>query len=179
MRAYKYKAASPVWSYDNIWSPLAERLLPLVPLGVAPNLLTIIAFAFSMAASVPLIYYGHERADWMVLNFAICLFIYQTLDNLDGKQARRTGSSSPLGMLFDHGLDTITAYSLTLSVAAMLGAHERFEITLLFVLISSGFYIATLWQYFTKAIDYGFYSPPDDGIPTLYLMALVIYFTGP
>lgn len=29
----------------------------------------------------------------------------QTLDNLDGKQARRTGSSSPLGLLFDHGCD--------------------------------------------------------------------------
>ena len=28
-----------------------------------------------------------------------CLFIYQTLDNMDGKQARKTGSSSPLGML--------------------------------------------------------------------------------
>jgi hypothetical protein len=27
----------------------------------------------------------------------------QTLDAIDGKQARRTGSSSPLGQLFDHG----------------------------------------------------------------------------
>lgn len=27
----------------------------------------------------------------------------QTLDAIDGKQARRTGSSSPLGELFDHG----------------------------------------------------------------------------
>lgn len=29
---------------------------------------------------------------------------WQTLDALDGKQARRTGSSSPLGQLFDHGV---------------------------------------------------------------------------
>ena len=29
----------------------------------------------------------------------ICLITYQTLDNMDGKQARKTGSSSPLGML--------------------------------------------------------------------------------
>lgn len=29
------------------------------------------------------------------------------MDALDGKQARRTGSSSPLGQLFDHGVDAL------------------------------------------------------------------------
>jgi phosphatidylglycerophosphate synthase len=33
---------------------------------------------------------------------------YQNLDALDGKQARRTGNSTPLGELFDHGCDAIT-----------------------------------------------------------------------
>jgi phosphatidylglycerophosphate synthase len=37
----------------------------------------------------------------------LSLFIYQTLDAIDGKQARRTGSSSPLGQLFDHGCDAL------------------------------------------------------------------------
>jgi len=35
------------------------------------------------------------------------MLIYQTLDNMDGKQARKTGSSSPLGLLFDHGCDAM------------------------------------------------------------------------
>jgi ethanolaminephosphotransferase len=29
------------------------------------------------------------------------------LDGIDGKQARRTGSSNPLGELFDHGFDAL------------------------------------------------------------------------
>ena len=33
------------------------------------------------------------------LFYAFALWIYYTLDNIDGKQARRTGSSSPLGEL--------------------------------------------------------------------------------
>lgn len=33
----------------------------------------------------------------------------QILDNMDGKQARKTGSSSPLGLLFDHGCDALNA----------------------------------------------------------------------
>ncbi|MBP5977864.1 CDP-alcohol phosphatidyltransferase family protein, partial [Brasilonema sp. CT11] len=40
---------------------------------------------------------------WIYLFSAACLFFYQTMDNLDGRQARRTGASSPLGQLFDHG----------------------------------------------------------------------------
>ena len=36
------------------------------------------------------------------------MFIYQTLDAIDGKQARRTGSSNALGELFDHGCDSLS-----------------------------------------------------------------------
>lgn len=38
---------------------------------------------------------------------AYCMFAYQSLDAIDGKQARRTGSGSPLGQLFDHGCDAL------------------------------------------------------------------------
>jgi ethanolaminephosphotransferase len=33
--------------------------------------------------------------------------VLKTLDAIDGKQARRTGASSPLGQLFDHGCDAV------------------------------------------------------------------------
>jgi len=29
-------------------------------------------------------------------------------DEMDGKQARRSGNSSPLGLIFDHGCDAMT-----------------------------------------------------------------------
>ena len=39
-------------------------------------------------------------------------FIYQSLDAVDGKQARRTDSSTPLGELFDHGCDSVSTGKL-------------------------------------------------------------------
>jgi ethanolaminephosphotransferase len=30
------------------------------------------------------------------------MWMYSTMDNVDGKQARRTGTSSPLGELFEY-----------------------------------------------------------------------------
>lgn len=44
-----------------------------------------------------------DRARQVYLYSALAMFIYQTLDAIDGKQARRTGAQSPLGQLFDHG----------------------------------------------------------------------------
>lgn len=53
---------------------------------------------------------------------AFSIFMYQTLDAVDGKQARRTGQSGPLGQLFDHGCDawsTIFLVHLVLQVFRM------------------------------------------------------------
>ena len=45
---------------------------------------------------------------WASALCAVGLFVYQSLDAIDGKQARRTNSGSPLGELFDHGCDAIS-----------------------------------------------------------------------
>lgn len=41
------------------------------------------------------------------------------MDNMDGKQARRTGTSSALGLLFDHGCDAVNAGLLGPLILAM------------------------------------------------------------
>lgn len=47
-----------------------------------------------------------ERAPrWVYLLNGMAGLVYLHLDCIDGKQARRTGSSSPLGQLFDHGAE--------------------------------------------------------------------------
>lgn len=42
-------------------------------------------------------------------------------DNLDGKQARRTKTSSPLGLLFDHGCDAMTTFIFSQSLSSFVG----------------------------------------------------------
>jgi len=39
---------------------------------------------------------------------------------MDGKQARKTGNSSPVGLMFDHGCDSFTAALLTLMMSKMM-----------------------------------------------------------
>ncbi|KAG6887707.1 hypothetical protein C0995_013338 [Termitomyces sp. Mi166 len=49
--------------------------------------------------------------NWIYFTFedrwAFGLFAYQSLDAIDGKQARRTGMAGPLGEMFDHGCDAM------------------------------------------------------------------------
>ena len=42
-------------------------------------------------------------------------------DGCDGKQARRTGTSSPLGEMFDHGLDSWSAAFFIFNVYSIFG----------------------------------------------------------
>ncbi|KAB0393882.1 hypothetical protein E2I00_002397 [Balaenoptera physalus] len=49
---------------------------------------------------------GHKHVpDWVWIVVDILNFVAYTLDGVDGTQACRTNSSTPLGELFDHGLD--------------------------------------------------------------------------
>ena len=70
--------------------------------------------------------------DWKCYMMGISIFIYQTLDNVDGKQARKTSNyillrletSSPIGMLFDHGSDSITGFLLGFQICYIVGIRE-------------------------------------------------------
>ncbi|XP_035699600.1 cholinephosphotransferase 1-like [Branchiostoma floridae] len=90
------------------WNWLVKRF----PLWVAPNLITLFGLVINVVTSLLLLYHSptarEEAPAWAYLAFAIGIFVYQTLDAIDGKQARRTGSGTPLGSLFDHGCDAIT-----------------------------------------------------------------------
>ena len=78
----------------------------------SPNLITLSGFVPNLISYMILAYYSPNLIEtapsWVYFLCVITLFLYQTLDALDGKQARRTGSSSPLGELFDHGCDALT-----------------------------------------------------------------------
>jgi phosphatidylglycerophosphate synthase len=74
---------------------------------MAPNLVTFVGFVALILCYVFTAYYcgdiQGEIPAWVYIANIAFLFWYQTLDAIDGKQARRTNSSSPLGELFDHG----------------------------------------------------------------------------
>ncbi len=49
---------------------------------------------------------------WAIVLSAFLYPMYHIFDLLDGKHARKTGQSSPLGLLVDHGCDALTIFPL-------------------------------------------------------------------
>lgn len=78
------------------------------------------------------------------------------LDGIDGKQARRTGTSGPLGELFDHGLDSWTTFFIPACIWSIFGRADysisplRFYFILWNVL--SCFYTSHWEKYLTKIL---------------------------
>lgn len=69
-------------------------------LGISPNQVTLVGFVFVLA-SFWLFWHGHYG--WGLLSGWLMTF----LDTVDGKLARVTLTSSPIGGAFDHGIDLI------------------------------------------------------------------------
>jgi ethanolaminephosphotransferase len=90
--------------------------------------------------------------------------MYQTMDNIDGKQARRTGMSSGLGELFDHGIDSLncTLASLLETAAMGLGTTGPGVFTALCPCLPMFF---STWEtYHTHTLYLGFINGPTEGL---------------
>ncbi|CAG9863193.1 unnamed protein product [Phyllotreta striolata] len=114
---------------DKILQPYWSWLVLKVPIWLAPNLITVLGLFVNVFTALILIWYSpdarSEPPRWSCALCAFGLFIYQSLDAIDGKQARRTNSSNPLGELFDHGCDSISTVFVALSacIAVQLGHY--------------------------------------------------------
>uniref|UniRef100_A0A8C3TY31 Ethanolaminephosphotransferase 1 n=1 Tax=Catharus ustulatus TaxID=91951 RepID=A0A8C3TY31_CATUS len=99
-----------------IMQPIWNKIIKIVPLWIAPNLLTFSGFIMILFNYFLISFYDWDYTasgtspglvpTWVWLFSAFTTFCAYALDSIDGKHARRTQSSTPLGELFDHGLDS-------------------------------------------------------------------------
>ncbi|KAI4339428.1 hypothetical protein MLD38_024375 [Melastoma candidum] len=137
----------------------------------SPNMITLTGFLF-LVTSALLGYIYSPQLDtppprWVNFAHGLLLFLYQTFDAVDGKQARRTNSSSPLGELFDHGCDALACAfeSMAFGSTAMCGRYSFW-----FWFISAvPFYFATWEHYFTNTLILPVINGPTEGLMLIYV----------
>ncbi|XP_012583065.1 PREDICTED: ethanolaminephosphotransferase 1 isoform X2 [Condylura cristata] len=128
---YKYSAVdtNPLSLY--VMHPFWNTIVKIFPTWLAPNLITFSGFLLVVFNFVLMAYFdpdfyasapGHRHVpDWVWIVVGILNFTAYTLDGVDGKQARRTNSSTPLGELFDHGLDSWSCVFFVVTVYSIFG----------------------------------------------------------
>jgi len=179
---HKYASAGTTL-LDPIFQPFWVWTVNKIPMNIAPNLLTIIGLIVNVVTSLLMMFYS-PNADVSVpsLVLLLCgigLFVYQTLDAIDGKQARRTNSSTPLGELFDHGCDAISTIFVGLAscIGLMYGRSDPWLVFTLCMVGMSTFYVAHWRTYVTGKLTFGKVDVTE-GQVSLYTIFLLTAIFG-
>ena len=184
LKYFKYKCTDDSLLYNKCMSPCLNKLVHYLPVWLAPNLITIISLSFNIIASF--ISWSDGGFDFSLkLTRSTCFIIgffqlvYQLLDNIDGKQARRTGNSTPFGMLMDHGCDVftniLTAYNL--SKLLIVGNDGYFSFSVFFGLIL-GFYMMTYEEYKLGEMHFPAINGTDEGNFFIFLLGVFLSIVG-
>ncbi len=190
---YQYHGGDNSLLYKYVLAPLATFLVTFVPKSVAPNTITFFGLVLMITAYVSYWWYVpslevNDDGDdsypprWIFLWNGIAILVYQTLDNMDGRQARRTDSCSPLGLLFDHGCDAINSIfgSANVIIGMNLSPSENLLETWLLVFGPFFlFYISTWEQYHTGELIMPIVNGPSEGLVGTALLSFTSYWNGP
>jgi len=176
LKEHKYSS-----SCASLLDPTMQKywnwLVTLCPMWVAPNLITIVGLVINIVTSAVLVWYcpnASERPPWpATLAAAIGLFLYQSLDAIDGKQARRTGTSSPLGELFDHGCDSLSTVFVSLASCCALRMGEYPAWLLFQCLTASSLFYCAHWQtYVSGTLQFGYIDVTEGQIVVMGVMLI-------
>ena len=86
------------YNYDHYYKPFFEKIQSYIPVWITPNMITIISFLL-----INILYYFKLYYNPFI--FSLFIFLYWSLDNLDGIHARNTNQTSTIGEFLDHGFD--------------------------------------------------------------------------
>lgn len=174
--------------------PFWDQVVKIVPLWLAPNVLTFVGFLFTVANGLLLtIYDPHFYASsevakpwappipgWVWVTCAVFHFLAHTLDGIDGKQARRTKSSGPLGELMDHGMDSWTSFFIPFCIYSIFGrldySQSPMHMLFIFWTIYVTFYLSH-WEKYNTGTLYLPWSYDASQI-ALFALYLITYSHG-
>ncbi|KAL1958056.1 hypothetical protein VTO42DRAFT_5268 [Malbranchea cinnamomea] len=183
LKTYKYSSVDKSFLSRYILKHYWNAFVELLPLWLAPNMVTLLGFVFIVGNVVLLEIYVPDllgpAPSWVYYSFAIGMWMYSTMDNVDGKQARRTGTSSPLGELFDHGIDSLNCTLASLLEAAALaqGSTKLGAFTALMPCLAM--YFSTWETYHTHTLYLGYLNGPTEGLLIGTLLLAAAGFYGP
>lgn len=123
MRRWRYTV------FDNslttlVCNPVWNWVVTFIPKECAPNAITLAGFICVVLSHLVAASYRSSHPVLTAVSCAVLGTTYFHLDALDGKHARNTGNSSPLGELFDHACDNLTTALATVTLFWVLGVED-------------------------------------------------------
>ncbi|KAJ7077596.1 CDP-alcohol phosphatidyltransferase-domain-containing protein [Mycena crocata] len=180
LKKYSYKGVDKSPLSKHVLNPFWTWFVTLWPLSIAPNTITLLGLSIVFLNFATVLFYdpaylaekgGVVIPSWVYFWCSIGLFLYQSFDAIDGKQARRTGMAGPLGEMFDHGCDAMNTTLEVILAAQALNLGRSWWTVASQMATLANFYLTTWEEYHTGQLYLGVFSGPVEGI----LLIVVIY----
>ncbi|KAH0753645.1 hypothetical protein KY290_023915 [Solanum tuberosum] len=174
LHRYKYSGVDHSYVAKYVLQPFWSRCVNFFPLWMPLRLQDFCSWSHLRCSDIFILHcWIHLLQDGSILrmdcfsSFISHDYFNQTFDAVDGKQARRTNSSSPLGELFDHGCDALACAfeALAFGSSAMCGRDAFW----FWVISAVPFYFATWESYFTNTLVLPVVNGPTEGLMLIYL----------
>eukprot|EP00727_Mastigamoeba_balamuthi_P006350 m51a1_g2335 hypothetical protein (445) ;mRNA; r:534857-538887 len=175
---YAYRGVDNSITIRLFLGAIWERVILWVPRSIAPNVITLAGGIFVLLAYLLCAYYSPSLTEpmpkWSLVAAAVFLWSYQLMDNLDGKQAKRTKNGSALGELFDHGVDSIVMGLIGAIVSTVM--RGPVPLSCVGVLLSMcPFYLSHWEEYHAGILVMGAFNGPTE---LQHVVCLVLLFTA-
>ncbi|KAI5135802.1 ethanolaminephosphotransferase [Nematocida ausubeli] len=161
---YKFVGVDESFLYYHCQIKYWDRILNYIPMWVSPNAITLTGF-IAMVIQTGIVWYLDSGLTGSIKCLpavsAAFMWFYSTLDCLDGMQARRTGAKSPLGQLFDHGVDSIVCTLIIYCASSAIGLQKKRSVFFLLLCAQAVFYWVTTKEYYTGVFYLGFIGPTE------------------
>lgn len=188
LRNYSYKGVDKSLLSNYVLNPYWTWLVTLWPTWVAPNMITLSGLSIVIINFLTLLYYdptylaqkgGASVPQWVYYTWGAGLFLYQSFDAIDGKQARRTGMAGPLGEMFDHGCDALNTTLEVILASHALNLGRSWWTVAAQVATLANFYLTTWEEYHTGQLYLGIFSGPVEGIIMIVAIYILTGIYGP
>ncbi|KAF5866047.1 hypothetical protein ETB97_001124 [Aspergillus alliaceus] len=171
LKSYKYQSVDKSFISRYVLKHYWNAFVELLPMWLAPNMVTLLGFMFIVGNVMLIVILMPDLVgpgpSWLYYSFAFGMWMYSTLDNVDGKQARRTGTSSGLGELFD-----------LLETAAMgFGSTKLGAWTAIVPCLAM--YFSTWETYHTHTLYLGYFNGPTEGLLIAITLIVASGIYGP
>jgi ethanolaminephosphotransferase len=188
LKKYVYHGEDRSLMYKYFWRPLCAAAVERLPRWLAPNVITVTALLLVIVSHLLFAFYMPNLTvdpalpdvpGWIFVYAAVSMFLYQFLDNLDGYQARRTKTSSPLGLLMDHGCDAFNCCVGSLSIASCLCCGPTMKTWIPMTSALVVFFFNTWEEYYRGSLVLPVVNAANEGIVTIIVIYAITAVQGP
>ena len=175
IKKFKYHVTdlSIVSEYMN---PFWNWLVTFIPNTVAPNILSIVGMMCSIYSFHICYHYIDDHPVFVPLISALLIFTYMNLDSIDGKHARNTGNSSPMGEIVDHSCDNIGTPFLILTMCYILGVNNSLTQWYIVQISQLVFLFSHIQAYNEKTLTFGRWTGPCEFLVLIIIISVISPF---